>query len=71
MEALGLPVPTVWSVQEIDGRWGIVFERVSGASFAEQMRDDAAAIPRYLQILARLQMRIHGHAVNQFSSLKA
>ena len=37
VEALGLPVPVVWSVQQIDGRWGIVFDRVSGASFAEQM----------------------------------
>jgi hypothetical protein len=24
-------------VQQIDGRWGIVFDRVSGVSFAEQM----------------------------------
>ena len=30
VEALGLPVPAVWSVQQIDGRWGIVFDRVSG-----------------------------------------
>jgi hypothetical protein len=26
VEALGLPVPTVWSVQQIDRRWGIVFD---------------------------------------------
>ena len=37
VEALGLPVPAVWSVQQIDGRWGIVFDRISGVSFAEQM----------------------------------
>jgi hypothetical protein len=53
VEVLGLPVPTVWSVQQIDGRWGIVFDRLSAVSFAEQMRSDAAAIPQYLQILAR------------------
>jgi Ser/Thr protein kinase RdoA (MazF antagonist) len=70
VEALGLPVPTVWSVQQIDGRWGIVFDRVSGASFAEQMRCDVADIPRHLQILAHLHMRIHAHPANQFSSLK-
>jgi Phosphotransferase enzyme family len=67
---LGLPVPTVWSVQQIEGRWGIVFDRLSGVSFAEQMRSDAAAIPEYLQILARLHTRIHAHTANQFSSLK-
>jgi len=70
VEALGLPVPSVWSVQQIDGRWGIVFDRVSGVSFAEQMRHDAAAIPRYLRILAHLHTRIHAHSANEFSCLK-
>ena len=70
VEALGLPVPSVWSVQPIDGRWGIVFDRVSGVSFAEQMRDDVAAIPRYLRILAHLHTRIHAHPANEFSCLK-
>jgi aminoglycoside phosphotransferase (APT) family kinase protein len=70
VEVMGLPVPAVWGVQKISGRWGIVFNRVSGASFAEQMRSDAAAIPQYLQILARLHTRIHAYPANQFSSLK-
>jgi hypothetical protein len=38
VEALGLSVPTVWSVQQIGDRWGIVFDHVSGVSFAERMR---------------------------------
>ena len=70
VEALGLPVPTVWCVQEIDGRWGIVFDRVSGVSFAEQMRGDVGAIPEYLQLLSRLHARIHAHAGSEFSKLK-
>jgi hypothetical protein len=70
VEALGLPVPAVWSVQQIDGRWGIVFDRMSGVSFAEQMLGDPAAIPQRLQILVRLQARIHSHVLDQFSSLK-
>jgi aminoglycoside phosphotransferase (APT) family kinase protein len=70
VESLGLPVPAVWSVQQIDGRWGIVFDRLSGVSFAEQMRNDAAAISHYLEILVRLHTRIHAHTANQFSSLK-
>jgi aminoglycoside phosphotransferase (APT) family kinase protein len=70
VEVLGLPVPAIWGVQKITGRWGIVFDRVSGVSFAEQMRSDAAAIPQYLQILAHLHTRIHAHTANQFNSLK-
>jgi aminoglycoside phosphotransferase (APT) family kinase protein len=70
VEVLGLPVPAIWGVQKISGRWGIVFDRVSGASFAEQMRSNAAAIPQYLQILAHLHPRFHAHAADQFSRLK-
>src|SRR5215475_13064419 len=61
VEALGLPVPAVWSVQQINGRWGIVFDRVRGPSFAEQMRGDPTALPHYLDMLAQLQARIHVH----------
>jgi aminoglycoside phosphotransferase (APT) family kinase protein len=67
---MGLPVPTVWNVQQIADRWGIVFDRVNGVSFAEQMQGDAAPIPQYLEILARLHTRIHAHPANQFRSLK-
>jgi aminoglycoside phosphotransferase (APT) family kinase protein len=70
VEAMGLPVPTVWSVQQIADRWGIVFDRVNGVSFAEQMQGDAAPIPQHLEILARLHTRIHAHPAKQFRSLK-
>ena len=71
VEALGLPVPAVWGVQQIGGRWGIVFDRVSHASFAEGIRDEPASVPAYLEILARLQTSIHAHPGCQFGSLKA
>jgi len=70
VEASGLPVPAVWGVEQIGGRWGIVFDRVSGTSFAEQMREDRTAVPRYLEILARLHARIHAHSIHQLGSLK-
>src|ERR1700739_258649 len=35
IEALGLPVPAVWGVQQINRRRGIVFDRISEPSFAE------------------------------------
>jgi len=67
---MGLPVPAVWGVQRIDARWGIVFDRVKHASFAEQMRGDPTAMPHYLETLAALQARIHAQPASQFSSLK-
>ena len=71
VEALGLPVPAVWSVRQIDGRWGIVFDRVCGTSFAEQMQSEPVCVPGHLQVLVRLHRRIHDHVAGQFSSLKA
>jgi hypothetical protein len=54
VEAIGLPVPAVWGVQEVGGRWGIVFDRINEGSFAERMRKDPSATPEWLEILARL-----------------
>ena len=45
VEALGLPVPAIRSVQQTSGRWRIVFDRVRGPSFAERMRGDATGRP--------------------------
>jgi len=70
VEALGLPVPAIWGVHQISGRWGIVFDRVRGSSFAEQMRGDPTALPRYLDILVGLQAGIHAHQTHEFHSLK-
>lgn len=70
VEALGLPVPTVWSVRQIGERWGILFDRVDEPSFAEWMRADPSHVPRYLESLARLHARLHAHAAPRFGSLK-
>jgi aminoglycoside phosphotransferase (APT) family kinase protein len=71
VEAMALPVPAVWGVLEVGGRWGIVFDRVKERSFAERMREDPSLIPECLQALARLHARIHGQTARQFGSLKS
>ena len=40
------------------------------ASFAEQMLNNPGDIPRYLEAMVRLHMRIHAHAAIQFANLK-
>src|SRR6516164_8975377 len=71
VEAMALPVPAVWGVLEIGGRWGIVFDRVKERSFAERMREDPSVIPECMQILAQLHARIHSQPARQLGSLKA
>jgi len=70
VEALGLPVPRVWGVHEVGGRWGLSFDRVTQKSFAEQMLGNWNDVPQYLRCMARLHMRIHSHQAIQFAGLK-
>src|ERR1700746_3290539 len=68
---MALPVPAVWGVLEVGGRWGIVFDRVEERSFAERMREDPSVLAECLETLARLHARIHGHTARQLGSLKS
>jgi aminoglycoside phosphotransferase (APT) family kinase protein len=70
VEAMGLPVPRVWGVHEIGGRWGVVFDRLKHPSFAEQMLSNPDEVPRYLECMVRLHMRIHAQPAIQFADLK-
>jgi hypothetical protein len=70
VEAMGIPVPAVWGVRQIGSRWGVVFDRVCQASFAEQMREDPIAIQRYIEKLVQLHTSIHGRPAPQLGSLK-
>jgi hypothetical protein len=70
VEALGLPVPSVWGVHEVNGRWGLSFDRVTQKSFAEQMLGNRNDVPLFLGCMARLHIRIHSHQAIQFAGLK-
>jgi RIO-like serine/threonine protein kinase len=69
LEGAGLPVPAVWEVRRIDQRWGLVMDRVSGASFAERMRNDLLTVPACVEDMARLHQRIHVHAAVRLGSM--
>src|SRR6516165_6194966 len=66
VEALGLPVPSVWGVHVVKDRWGLVFDRVTQKSFAEQMLGNWNDVPRFLECMAGLHIQIHSHHAIQF-----
>ena len=70
VEAFALPVPSVWGVQQVGSRWGIVFDRVCGFSFAQRMRSAPEKTSYYLQYMARLHMAIHRQVAVRFGGLK-
>ena len=49
---------------------GLTFDRVNQASFAEQMLNNPDEIPRYLECMVRLHLRLHAHEAIQFACLK-
>jgi hypothetical protein len=70
-ESFGLPVPSVFGVRQIGGRWGVLMDRADGQSLGETMRCEPSLMPAHLKAMALLQLRVHSHAGTQLASLKA
>ena len=70
-EALGLPVPSVGAVRQIDGRWGMVMDRIDGRSFADVIVAQPSEEAARLKEMALLHHRIHGCKATFFGSVKA
>ena len=70
-EALGLPVPSVGGVRQIDGRWGMVMDRIDGRSFADVIDAQPAEKAARLKEMALLHRGIHACKATFFGGLKA
>ena len=70
----GLSVPAVEGIIEVDGRTGIIFERIEGRSMPDLIMDEMASspegIPRYGEILAELHTSIHSLEIPDLPSLR-
>lgn len=70
-EALGLPVPSVGAVRQIDGRWGMVMDRIDGPSLADVIVAQPAEKAAHLKEMALLHHRIHVCKATFFGGVKA
>jgi len=70
VHATGMAVPAVGEVVEVDGRRGIVFERIQGPSMMAQMVTKPWAVPRLARLLAELHASMHARAVPELSPLR-
>ena len=70
----GLPVPAVEGIIEVNGRSGIIFERITGRSMPDLIMNEMASnpeeIPRYGEILAELHTSIHSLEIPNLPSLR-
>jgi Ser/Thr protein kinase RdoA (MazF antagonist) len=60
----GVPTPATGEVVELEGRLGIVYERVHGASMLSLMPKQPWRLVRYAHALAALQASVHEHSVD-------
>ena len=55
----GLPVPAVGEIVEVEGRWGLVYERVEGPSMGDCLLARPWTVGRCARLLAELQAELH------------
>jgi hypothetical protein len=70
VHACGLPVPTVGDTLQVGGRWGIVYERVDGASLLANLSRRPWRAIAASRDLAVLQAEVHACVVPGLPSLK-
>lgn len=55
----GLPAPRAFDIVEVNGRRGLVYERVDGDSMLQEMLRQPLMLPRYGRMLADLHLEMH------------
>jgi uncharacterized protein (TIGR02172 family) len=68
VHATGLAVPAVGDVIEVDGRWGIVYERVNGVSMLQRLTGRPWTVLRMARTLAELQAAMHSRRAPELPS---
>lgn len=66
----GLSVPAVEGIIEVDGRKGIIFERVEGGSMVDEMLSNQNGVLQNAEILAELHNSIHSREIPNIPSLR-
>jgi thiamine kinase len=67
---LGIPAPEIYGTLEVDGRHGIIMERIDGPSMVDALRADGSQYGQLARILAEVQAAVHAHEVPQASPLQ-
>lgn len=55
----GLPVPAVFGIVEVDGRYGIIYERVDGQSMLDMLIAEPEKLELFASMFAKLHAQMH------------
>jgi uncharacterized protein (TIGR02172 family) len=64
----GLPVPSCEQIVELNGRYGIIFEQISGCTMLESLNQKPQKLFPLMSVLARLHTQLHAASVPQLPS---
>ncbi len=70
VENLGLNIPKIKSVENIDGKWAIVSEYIKGKTLSQLMQDHPEKKEEYLEQFVNLQISMHQIKAPQLKKLK-
>lgn len=65
VHAAGLPVPAVGDIVEIEGRVGLIYERVVGASMLQLLQRRPGSLHEYAHLMADLHATVHACRIPQ------
>ena len=68
VHATGSPIPAVGEVVEVNGRLGLIYERVEGSSMLETLKTKPWTLFRSARLLAELQADMHACIVPELPS---
>jgi len=66
----GIPTPAAGEIVEVQGRRGLIYERVEGPSMLQEMNSRPWTLFRHARSLAELQARIHQLSIASLPSYK-
>jgi len=64
----GLPVPWIGDTIDLDGRKGIVYERLDGLTLSQALRESPGSAPALMEKMAELHYSIHRHRIEGLPS---
>jgi aminoglycoside phosphotransferase (APT) family kinase protein len=70
VHAAGIPCPATDGIVEVDGRIGVVLERIDGPTMWEVMKETPSGVPRLIDDLVSLQTELHATSVRGLPDLR-
>jgi uncharacterized protein (TIGR02172 family) len=70
VHAAGIPTPAAGEIVEVNGRRGLIYERVEGTSMLQDLNSHPWKLLRHARTLADLQIKIHRQSIPGLPSYK-